>query len=202
MSARGFPYITPKFIATEKTTGKISCQKPRGRGKSCWPQWRKLRLKTNHYSPIYQRNGWVVVSNIFHVHPYLGKWSNLTNIFQMGWKCQLDFNCHLFIYYLFSHSWHRRFNKKNPRDWKFAELHGKVDKKQQPSRTFWACEFIFRGSVMCRGIIASWSWDQSKSKTFYLNRALIPTSLRPPLKGNMMDGFCEFIQESIDGFVS
>ena len=23
-------------------------------------------------------------------HPYLGKWSNLTNIFQMGWNHQLD----------------------------------------------------------------------------------------------------------------
>ena len=33
---------------------------------------------------------WVVVSNIFHVHPYLGKWSNLTNIFQMGWNHQLE----------------------------------------------------------------------------------------------------------------
>ena len=27
-----------------------------------------------------------MVSNIFYVHPYLGKLSNLTNIFQMGWK--------------------------------------------------------------------------------------------------------------------
>ena len=27
---------------------------------------------------------WVVVSNISYVHPYLGKISNLTNIFQMG----------------------------------------------------------------------------------------------------------------------
>ena len=27
----------------------------------------------------------VVVSNMFYVHPYLGKVSNLTNIFQMGW---------------------------------------------------------------------------------------------------------------------
>ena len=26
---------------------------------------------------------------IFYVHPYLGKWSNLTNIFQMGWSHQL-----------------------------------------------------------------------------------------------------------------
>ena len=31
---------------------------------------------------------WLVVSNIF-FHPYLGKWSNLTNIFQMGWNHQL-----------------------------------------------------------------------------------------------------------------
>ena len=32
----------------------------------------------------------MVVSNIFCFHPYLGKWSNLTNIFQMGWNHQLD----------------------------------------------------------------------------------------------------------------
>ena len=32
---------------------------------------------------------YLVVSNIFHFHPYLGKWSNLTNIFQMGWNHQL-----------------------------------------------------------------------------------------------------------------
>jgi len=31
----------------------------------------------------------VVVSNIFYVHPYLGKYSNLTNIFQIGWNHQL-----------------------------------------------------------------------------------------------------------------
>ena len=33
---------------------------------------------------------WLVVSNIFHVHPYLGKIPNLTNIFQMGWNHQLN----------------------------------------------------------------------------------------------------------------
>ena len=33
---------------------------------------------------------WVVVSNIFYVHPYLGKISNLTNIFQRGWNHQLE----------------------------------------------------------------------------------------------------------------
>ena len=30
-----------------------------------------------------------MVSNIFYLHPYLGKWSNLTNIFQRGWNHQL-----------------------------------------------------------------------------------------------------------------
>ena len=32
---------------------------------------------------------WVVVSNNFYFRPYLGKWSNLTNIFQMGWNHHL-----------------------------------------------------------------------------------------------------------------
>ena len=32
------------------------------------------------------RSTWPVVSNIFYFHPYLERWSNLTNIFQMGWK--------------------------------------------------------------------------------------------------------------------
>ena len=32
---------------------------------------------------------WVVVSNIFHFYPYLGKISNLTNIFGMGSNHQL-----------------------------------------------------------------------------------------------------------------
>ena len=31
-----------------------------------------------------------MVSIIFYFHPYLGKISNLTNIFQMGWNHQLD----------------------------------------------------------------------------------------------------------------
>ncbi len=32
-----------------------------------------------------------LVSDIFYFHPYLGKISNLTNIFQMGWSHQLDY---------------------------------------------------------------------------------------------------------------
>ena len=30
-----------------------------------------------------------MVSNIFYFHPYLGKWSELTNVFHMGWNHQL-----------------------------------------------------------------------------------------------------------------
>ena len=44
----------------------------------------------------YNRNlFWVVVSIIFYFQPYLGKISNLTNIFQMGWNHQLVFECWL-----------------------------------------------------------------------------------------------------------
>ena len=43
----------------------------------------------NRFTWILDITNWVVVSNIFYFHPYLGKWSNLTNIFQMGWNHQL-----------------------------------------------------------------------------------------------------------------
>ena len=36
-----------------------------------------------------QTNNWLVVSDMFYFHPYLGRWSNLTNMFQMGWNHQL-----------------------------------------------------------------------------------------------------------------
>ncbi len=38
---------------------------------------------------------WFQISNIFYFHPYLGKISNLTNIFQMGWNHQLVHLCSL-----------------------------------------------------------------------------------------------------------
>ena len=41
---------------------------------------------------------WVVVSNIFYFHPYLGKIPMLTNIFQRGWNHQLG---HLEISWIF-----------------------------------------------------------------------------------------------------
>ena len=38
---------------------------------------------------VYSMYYWVVVLNMFYFHPYLGRWSNWTNIFQMGWNHQL-----------------------------------------------------------------------------------------------------------------
>ena len=45
-------------------------------------------------APWPEMDAWVVVSNAFYFYcyPYLEKWSNLTNIFQMGWNHHLDVN--------------------------------------------------------------------------------------------------------------
>ena len=51
------------------------------------PTLEAIKVFQRFYTP--QKLTWVVVSNIFYFHPYLGKWSNLTNIFQMGWNRQL-----------------------------------------------------------------------------------------------------------------
>ena len=45
----------------------------------------------------------MLVSNILYVHPFLIRWSNLTNIFQLGWNHQLDmivYNCiYIYVWY-------------------------------------------------------------------------------------------------------
>ena len=73
---------------------------------SCLYYWHDL------FTIFHQYHFWVVVSNISYFHPYLGKWSNLTNIFQMGWKHQLDIIWFAIMsYYVHNHaamvvSWH------------------------------------------------------------------------------------------------
>ena len=44
----------------------------------------------------------LVVSNIFCFHPYLGKWSNLPNLFQTGWNHQLKTHFIPFPWFLYS----------------------------------------------------------------------------------------------------
>ena len=60
--------------------------------------WNQLLLDT-------QIRLWVVVSNIFYVHPYLGKIPIFTTIFQMGWNHQLvwlDTQIRLFVWWQMS----------------------------------------------------------------------------------------------------
>ncbi len=54
--------------------------------------WSSCRIKKSKgIMPFHTTNyNWVVVSNIFYVHPYLGKIPILTNIFHRGWNHQLD----------------------------------------------------------------------------------------------------------------
>ena len=44
-------------------------------------------IVAGHRGAYYLRTGWWF-QIFFYFHPYLGKWSNLTNIFQMGWNHQ------------------------------------------------------------------------------------------------------------------
>ena len=47
-----------------------------------------------------ETNGWnLVVSNILYFHPCLGKISNFTNIFQMGWNHQLVWNLDVLLFF-------------------------------------------------------------------------------------------------------
>ncbi len=92
------------------------------------------------------QQNWVVVSKIFYFHPYLGKWSNLTNIFQMGWNHQLEnfivelpfiFNSWKLISLLFCGKKNHRSNHEN---WADSETVG----------PFW------QGSKWIK-----WDWDES-----------------------------------------
>ena len=51
-----------------------------------------LKISPHRKGDPFFGNYWLVVSNIFYFYPYLGTWSNLTNIFQTGWNHQLDYH--------------------------------------------------------------------------------------------------------------
>ena len=55
-------------------------QGPGGRLLDIYPSWTWMSLI------------WLVVQIFFNVQPYLGRWSNLTNMFRMGWNQQLVMN--------------------------------------------------------------------------------------------------------------
>ena len=78
----------------------------------------QISTKTLHRSMSWwKKTAWVVVSNIFYFHPYLGKIPILTNIFQMGCNHQPDNLCERRFYILMfclvmifrSASWYSRW---------------------------------------------------------------------------------------------
>ena len=84
------PGAPSTWIPKPKWHRTISIQRC-GRACGCWFFQKKhscttkIAMEKNIHLMIFR----VVVSKIFYFHPYLGKWSNLTNIFQKGWNHQL-----------------------------------------------------------------------------------------------------------------
>ena len=76
-----------------------------GMGKDLGERWvsiNKVFWERNMGQNSYQSVVSVVVSNIFYFQPYLGRWSNLTNIFQKGWNHQAVV-CWRFFHQIISH---------------------------------------------------------------------------------------------------
>ena len=69
------------------TVGPVGGCKPMGSNKKMGVNL-GISLRTQKLPSWFHNISWVVLSNIFYFHPYLGKWSNLTNIFQMAWNRQ------------------------------------------------------------------------------------------------------------------
>ena len=97
-----YPWVSPEFpcgkMNAQAENQRPSGKKSRYRGVSSHLggttlhrsfQERNYFLRNSQNFQESQKK-WVVVSNIFYFHPYLGKTSNLTNIFQRGWNHQLE----------------------------------------------------------------------------------------------------------------
>ena len=91
-----FPGYVGKLIATRfwgslQRAPILNMCKPRIRNQKLSHDAPNLRVYWVRWFKQKNSDFWVVVSNIFYVHPYLGKIPILTNIFQRGWNHQLDF---------------------------------------------------------------------------------------------------------------
>ena len=79
--------FSPRLVLTNTSNVKLQLEFPRvAKELDIWNA--KVPPLTNEIGAYC--NNLVVLSNIFYFHPYLGKISNLTDIFQMGWNHQPD----------------------------------------------------------------------------------------------------------------
>ena len=79
-------YLEDGLPGLVRIAGITPIHKPRS--SAIWKGFNNLILRGGKLTVVI----YLVVSNIFYLNPYLGKWSNLTNIFQMGWNHQLVMN--------------------------------------------------------------------------------------------------------------
>ena len=100
----------------------------------------------------------------FHFHPYLGKWSNLTNMFQMGWNHQPVLLCKVFFF---------------PTRWFKEKLHLTAEKNPPPgSLRHWV---LLMASEVCRkrGNLESLAEKLNEVKVDGRNQANHPGCIKP-----------------------
>ena len=119
----------------------------------------------------------MVVSKIFYFHPYLGKWSNFTNIFQTGWNHQIDwgFTCFFFTTPFFG-------------TWNFG---GFFEVEYCPCLLVWWKKILIRidSPGTCLAVWLSCLWNQKRGKVKHH-----PVWLVEPLKKTCAP--CFFLMEN------
>ena len=120
-----------------------------------WParfRWRSFEVRYCQVSCTPEN--WVVVW--FFCDPYLGKWSNSTNIFQMGWSHQLDYvqSIHVLL-------------------WMILSLSLSLSLSPAPSPWFWSLDFqnCHRGSGI--GVVTCLKYHDIMTKS-WKSHTLIP----------------------------
>ena len=83
--------IPQKILSFDGDASWILLHTTRTYSLEVWQQVRPCKIKSGpKKKAIIQATLGGGNSNIFHFHLYLGNWSNLTNIFEMGWNHQLE----------------------------------------------------------------------------------------------------------------
>ena len=95
---------------------------------------------------------------MFYVHPYLGKWSNLTNIFQMGWNHQLVDQTQFFVEP--SVEYLKSFSLGTIKTWSPQAVSGMI--RLRESHQFVSCGF-FRSAETFEMVRISETWQLKRT---------------------------------------
>ena len=111
---------------------------------------------------------WVVVSNIFYFHPYLNKWSNWTNIFEMGWNHQPEIIEHQKSKNDFEVLKHPQPGADVPQVFSSTSFQKPTEQKEKIQQTTWSDQEhrLEAGETRQRrqGVrVTCWDWSQSQT---------------------------------------